>query len=230
MAKQFTRINKDITIAVKAAGPDPVNNPRPAARDRQCPRRQHAQGQGRVCHQARGRQGLANYEVSRYEGYATRESRSWWRTATDNPNRTVSNVRQRFQQARRNLASTGSVSFMFKRMGGSSEPGRHDQDDLELYLIDHGLDEMGGEHRRERRTATRHPLPFPEFGSVQKALEDRGITPLLAEQEYLYRPHRAAGRPGQGSSGADRQAEQDEDVQRVFQRSSDRLMLVAEDS
>src|SRR4029434_2803772 len=103
-----------------------------------------------------------------------------------NPTRTVASVRNLFSKNGGNLGTTNSVSFMFKKMGVFRlNPQGIDADDLELYLIDHGLEEMGestgekGEPQLVARTA------FENFGQMQKAFEDRGITPVSAEQEYV---------------------------------------------
>ena len=79
-----------------------------------------------------------------YEGYAPHGVAVLVESATDNPTRTVANVRNAFNKHGGNLATTGSVAFQFKRMGVFRlNPEGIDQDDLELYLIDHGLEEMG---------------------------------------------------------------------------------------
>ena len=101
-------------------------------------------------------------------------------TATDNPTRTVANVRSIFTKHEGNLASTGSVSFMFRKMGVFRlSPEGIDQDDLELYLMDHGLDEMGegtGE-KGEPQIVVR--CAFENFGQLQQALEERAHRPHL---------------------------------------------------
>jgi transcriptional/translational regulatory protein YebC/TACO1 len=107
-------------------------------------------------------------------------------TATDNPTRTVGNVRNIFNKHGGNMGTTGSVAFMFKRMGVFRlNPEGIDQDDLELYLIDHGLEEMGEGTGEKGEPQIVIRCNFPDFGQVQKALEDRGITPLSATSEYI---------------------------------------------
>ncbi len=87
----------------------------------------------------------ANYQEILYEGYAPHGVALLVETATDNPTRTVASVRNIFAKGAGNLGSTGSVSFLFKKMGVFRlDPGSvKDQDELELVLIDYGLEEMG---------------------------------------------------------------------------------------
>ena len=183
MAKQFTRIGKDITIAVKAAGPDPDNNPTlrrviQNARSVNMPKDKVEAAIKR----ASGKD-VASYEEVIYEGYAPHGIAVLVQTATDNPTRTVGNVRNAFNKNGGNFGSTGSVSFMFRRMGVFRlDPSGIDQDDLELYLIDHGLDEMGESTGEKGEPQLVVRCNFPDFGQLQKGLEDRGITPLSAEQ------------------------------------------------
>src|SRR5258708_40084351 len=86
----------------------------------------------------------ANYHEVIYEGYAPHGVALLVETATDNPTRTVAGVRNIITKGGGNLATNGRASFLFKKMGGfRPHPEGLDQDDLELYLIDHGLEEMG---------------------------------------------------------------------------------------
>jgi YebC/PmpR family DNA-binding regulatory protein len=127
-----------------------------------------------------------NYTEILYEGYAPHGVAVLVETATDNPTRTVANVRSILTKHEGNLASSGSVSFMFRKLGVFRlNPEGIIQDDLELYLMDHGLDEMGegtGE-KGEAQIVVR--CAFDDFGHVQKALEDRAITPVSAAHEYV---------------------------------------------
>jgi len=144
MAKQFARIAKDINMSVKSGGPDPQSNPQlrrilQNARAVNMPKDKVEAAIKR----ASGRD-ATNYETVIYEGYAPHGVALLVETATDNPTRTVATVRNAFQKHGGNLGTSGSVSFMFKKMGVFRlDPAGIDQDDLELYLIDHGLEEMG---------------------------------------------------------------------------------------
>jgi len=218
MAKQFTRIGKDITIAVKAAGPDPDNNPTlrrviQNARSVNMPKDKVEAAIKR----ASGKD-VASYEEVIYEGYAPHGIAVLVQTATDNPTRTVGTVRNAFNKNGGNFASTGSVSFMFRRMGVFRlDPSGIDQDDLELYLIDHGLDEMGESTGEKGEPQLVVRCNFADFGQLQKGLEDRGITPLSAEQEYICTtPMELPEDQARDVLELIDKLEQDEDVQRVF--------------
>ena len=176
MAKQFARIGKDITIAVRQGGPEPANNPAlrrviQNARSINMPKDKVEAAIRRASGQE-----AADYQEIFYEGYAPHGVAVLVETATDNPTRTVASVRNIFNKFGGNLASNGSVSFLFKRMGVFRlDPAGIDQDDLELYLIDHGLEEMGESTGEKGEPQIVVRCAFDDFGTVQKALEDRGI-------------------------------------------------------
>ena len=139
-------------------------------------------------------------------------------TATDNVVRTVANVRVGFKNHGGNMGTTGSVAFQFKKMGAFRlSPEGVDQDELELALIDHGLEEMGegtGE-KGEKQLVIR--CAFESFGQLQAALEERKLPVISAELEYV------AQTPVQLPEDQAKEVlelvdalEQDEDVQRVF--------------
>jgi YebC/PmpR family DNA-binding regulatory protein len=218
MAKAFARIGKEITIAVKAGGGDPAGNPQlrrvmQNARSINMPKDKVESAIKR----AAGRD-AADYEEILYEGYAPHGVAVIVEAATDNPTRTAANVRNLFNNNGGNLGSTGSVGFMFKRMGVFRlDPTGIDQETLELDLIDHGLEEMGDSVGEKGEPHLVIRGPFVDFGRLQKALEDRGLKPLSAESEYV---------PATGIELADEPAkavlklidslEQDDDVQKVF--------------
>jgi len=218
MAKQFTRIGKDITIAVKAAGPDPDSNPSlrrviQNARSVNMPKDKIEAAIKR----ASGKD-VANYEEVIYEGYAPHGVAVLVQAATDNTTRTVSNVRNIFSKNGGNFGTSGSVSFMFRRMGVFRlDPEGIDQDDLELYLIDHGLEEMGESTGEKGEPQLVVRCNFADFGQLQKALEDRGITPLSAEQEFICTtPTELTEDQASEALQLIDKLEQDEDVQKVF--------------
>jgi len=218
MAKQFARIAKDITMAVKAGGTDPNTNP--ALRRQIQNARAVNMPKDRIeaaIKRASGRD-ATNYQEIIYEGYAPHGVALLVETATDNPTRTVAGVRNVITKNGGNLATSGSVSFLFKKMGVFRlDPAGIDQDDLELYLIDHGLEEMGestgekGEPQLVVRSA------FADFGHVQEALEARGISPLSAEHEYICTtPTELSESDATEVLALIDKLEQDDDVQRVF--------------
>ena len=218
MAKQFARIAKDINMAVKAGGSDPGSNPtlRRVIQNARAINMPKDKVEAAI-KRAAGKD-VANYEVAVYEGYGPHGVAILVETATDNPTRTVGNVRNIFNKNGGNLASTGSVAFMFRRMGVFRlDPAGIDQDDLELHLIDHGLEEMGESTGEKGEPQLVIRCLFPEFGHLQKALEDRGITPLSAEQEYICTT--ATELPEEQAREVLElidKLEQDEDVQKVY--------------
>jgi len=218
MAKAFTRIGKEIVIAVKAGGPDPNSNPAlrrviQNARAVNMPKDKIESAIKR----AAGKD-ATGYEEILYEGYAPHGVAVLVEAATDNPTRTVANVRNQFNKFGGNLASNGAVGFLFKRMGVFRlGPAGIEQDDLELALIDDGLEEMGESTGEKGEPQLVIRCAFPDFGKLQKALEDRGIKPLSAESEYipgipveLSEPH------AKEVLGMIDALEQDDDVQKVF--------------
>jgi YebC/PmpR family DNA-binding regulatory protein len=186
MAKQFARIAKDINMAVKAGGPDPSSNPTlrriiANARAVNMPKDKVEAAIKR----ALGKD-ATNYAEVIYEAYAPHGIPLLIETATDNPTRTVAHVRSIINKGGGNLGSTGSVAFQFRKMGVFRlDPTGIDQDDLELYLIDHGLDEMGEGSGEKGEPQLVIRCAFADFGRLQEALEARKLTPLSATHEYL---------------------------------------------
>jgi YebC/PmpR family DNA-binding regulatory protein len=218
MAKNFTRIGKEIIIAVKAGGPDPNSN----AALRRCFQNARSVGMPKdrveaAIKRAQGKE-LVNYDEILYEGYGPHGVAILVETATDNHVRTVANVKSIFNKGDGVLGNSGSVSFQFRKMGVFKlKPEGLNTEELEFELIDAGLEEMGegtGENGEEVLVLR---CAFNEFGSMQKALEEKKITPLSAEVEWI---------PTTTVSLSEDQAqdvlklvdklEQDEDVQKVF--------------
>jgi YebC/PmpR family DNA-binding regulatory protein len=218
MAKQFARIGKDITIAVKSGGSDPASNP--ALRRVMQNARAINMPKDKVesaIKRASGKDS-ASYTQIIYEGYAPHGVAVLVETATDNPTRTVASVRNIFSKQGGNLATSNSVSFLFKHMGVFRlNPEGIDQDDLELYLIDHGLEEMGESTGEKGEPQLVIRCNFENFGHVQKALEDRHLVPLSAEQEYICSvPTELPEAQATEVLELIDKLEQDEDVQKVY--------------
>ena len=186
MAKQFARIAKDITMAVKSGGPDPASNPalRRVIQNARAVNMPKDKVEAAI-KRASGRD-ATSYQQVLYEGYAPHGVALLVETATDNPTRTVAAVRNIITKNHGNLATNGSVSFMFRKMGVFRlNPQGLDQDDLELYLIDHGLEEMGESTGEKGEPQLVIRCAFGDFGKLQEALEARGIAPVSAEHEYI---------------------------------------------
>lgn len=218
MAKQFARIAKDINMAVKSGGPDPQSNPalRRILQNARAVNMPKDKVEAAI-KRASGRD-ATNYDEVLYEGYAPHGIALLVETATDNPTRTVATVRNIIQKNGGNLGTSGSVSFMFRKMGVFRlDPAGIDQDDLELYLIDHGLDEMGESTGEKGEPQLVVRCPFEDFGRVQEALEARKIAPLSAEHEYIcMAPNELSEADSAEVLALIDKLEQDDDVQRVF--------------
>jgi YebC/PmpR family DNA-binding regulatory protein len=218
MAKQFARIAKDITMAVKAGGPDPASNPalRRVVQNARAINMPKDKVEAAI-KRAMGRD-ATNYHNVMYEGYAPHGVALLVEAATDNPTRTVASVRNIITKNGGNLATNGSVTFLFRKMGVFRlNPEGIDQDDLELYLIDHGLDEMGESTGEKGEPQLVIRGPFADFGKLQEALEARGITPLSAEHEYICNaPTQLPEAHATEVLALIDKLEQDEDVQSVF--------------
>jgi YebC/PmpR family DNA-binding regulatory protein len=218
MAKQFARIAKDITMAVKAGGPDPGSNPmlRRVIQNARAVNMPKDKVEAAI-KRAAGRD-AANYQEVLYEGYAPHGVALLVEAATDNPTRTVAGVRNVMTKHGGNLATHGSVSFLFRKMGVFRlDPAGIDQDELELDLIDYGLEEMGESTGEKGEPELVIRCAFADFGRMQERLEARKLAPKSAEHEYI---------PGTPTELPEAQAaevlalidklEQDDDVQKVF--------------
>ncbi len=214
MAKNFTRIGKEIAIAVKQGGPDPDNNPAlrrcyinakacNMPKDRVEAAIKRAMGKDRT-----------DYDELVYEGYAPHGVAVMVETATDNPTRTVANVRMHFNKGGGTLGTSGSVAFSFNRMGEFKIKNTgQNLEELELDLIDVGLEEIGENSEGQIIIRT----PYTEFGNMSKALEDKGIEVITAELTRI---------PANTVELSEEQAndvlklvdnlEQDDDVQKVY--------------
>jgi YebC/PmpR family DNA-binding regulatory protein len=218
MAKAFTRVGKDIAMAVKAAGPKPDSNPalRRAIQNARAVNMPKDKVEAAI-KRASG-QTAAAYEEVIYEGYGPHGIAVLVESATDNPTRTVANIRTAFSRFGGNMGNAGSVAFQFKRMGVFRlNPAGLDQDALELDLIDHGLEEMGEGTGEKGEPLLVVRCAFADFGRLQKALEDRKITPLSLQSEYIAQT--PVELPEDEATEVLKMIdalEQDEDVQRVF--------------
>ena len=218
MAKQFTRIGKEIAIAVKAGGPDPSTN----AALRRCFQNAKSVNMPKdrveaAIKRAQGKE-MDNFDEILYEGYAPHGVAILVETATDNHVRTVANVKSHFNKGGGAMGNSGSVAFQFKKMGVFKlNPQGLNAEDLELELIDFGLEELGegsGENGEELLVLR---VAFADFGNMQKALEDHNITPISAELEWI-----PTGTVPVSDEQADdiskviERLEEDDDVSKVF--------------
>lgn len=181
MAKMFTRIGKDIAIAVKQSGPLPENNPKLRMAI------QNAKGanmpKDRVdaaIKRAVSKDDKDLQEVT-YEGYAPHGVPIMVECATDNPTRTVANIRLHFSKNGGSMGNSGSVGFMFERKGVFKfDPAKINLDELELDLIDAGAEDID---RGDEETVIY--TKFADFGSMQKFLESKHLEPKNSELQYI---------------------------------------------
>ncbi len=181
-AKAFTRIGKDIAIAVKSGGPEPANNPRlrqiiANAKGVNMPKDRVDAAIKRASDKD-----TSHYEEVVYEGYGPYGVPILIETATDNPTRTVANVRLYFNRGGGALGTSGSLSFVFDRKGifRIAKDQIPSVDDLELELIDAGLEAI----EQEADEVVLH-CAFTDFGNMQKALEEKNITVTKAGLERI---------------------------------------------
>jgi len=186
VGKLFTKVGKEIAMAVKAGGPSPdanhalkraITNARAVnmPKDRIEAAIKKASGAG-----------AAAYETVIYEGYAPHGIAMLVETATDNVTRTVANVRHAFKAHGGNMGTSGSVAFMFQKQGVFRlNPEGIDRDTFELEMIDHGLVSLddGESDKGEKQLLAR--CAFGDFGTMAAALEARGIQPISTEHEYV---------------------------------------------
>ena len=218
MAKQFTRIGKEIAIAVKAGGPEPDYNPslRRAMQNAKSVNMPKDKVEAAI-KRALGKD-MANYEEVMYEGYAPHGVAIIVEAATDNIVRTVANVRAAFNKGNGALGTSGSVSFQFNKMGVFNlSPENLDPETLELELIDFGLQEMGEGVTEDGKEVLVVRVDFSDFGKMQKALEDREIKVLNSQFEWI--PSTTVDLPEEQAKEVLKlvaRLEADEDVQHVF--------------
>ncbi len=218
MAKQFTRIGKEIVLAVKAGGADPESN----AALRRCMQNAKSVNMPKdrveaAIKRASGKE-MENYEEILYEGYAPHGVAVLIETATDNSTRTVANLRSYFTKGNGNLSTSGSVSFQFKRMGVFKLKAEGlDQESLELELIDAGLEEMGEGTGENGETVMVIRCAFNDFGNMQKALEEKQLKVISAEREWIPTVTVELGElQAEEVLKLVDKLEQDDDVQKVF--------------
>lgn len=181
MAKTFTRIGREIALAVKSGGPNVEYNPRLRVAVQNAKAANMPKTNVENAIKKASSKDAENYQEVTYEGYAAHGVAVLVETATDNPTRTVANVRMYFDRCGGALGTSGSVSFMFNHRGVFKiQNAGQNWEELELELIDAGLEEMKSE---EDETVLY--TDFKDFGAMQKALEDLGIETTSAQLEWI---------------------------------------------
>ncbi len=218
MSKAFARIGKEITIAVKKGGPSPDSNPslRRVIQNARAVNMPKDKVESAI-KKALGHD-QAGYEEVLYEGYGPHGIAIVVETATDNVVRTVANIRHAFGKGGGNMGNSNSVLFQFKRMGVFRlNPAGLEAESLELELIDFGLEELGETTSEKGEPQLMLRCAFADFGHLAKALEDRKITPISSELEYI--PQTPTSLPEAHATEVLKLVdllEQDEDTQKVF--------------
>ena len=214
MARVFTKLGKEITIAVKAGGPDPDNNPRlrvlmQTAKKENMPK----DNVDRAIKRASSKD-YTDYKEMNYEGYGPYGIAIFVETATDNTTRTVGNVRSYFNKAGGSLGTSGSLEFLFEhkcvfhilRKDGMS------LDDLELELIDYGVDELDEDEGEVILYGD-----FAQNAAIQKYLEENGYE--ITASEFVRIPNDVKDVTPEQRETIEKlieRLEEDEDVQNVF--------------
>ncbi|MBM4171768.1 MAG: YebC/PmpR family DNA-binding transcriptional regulator [Ignavibacteria bacterium] len=182
MSKAFNRVRKDIEIAVKAGGPDAKANSKLRIAIQNAKSVNMPKDKVEAAIKRASSKDITGYLEVTYEGYGPHGVGIMVDCATDNINRTVSNVRHLFRKYEGSMGAAGSISFLFERKG-LFKIGKDKIDDLEnfeLELIDHGLDELS--HDEEFIYIYTN---FHDYGSMQKALEEKEIEILSTELQYI---------------------------------------------
>jgi YebC/PmpR family DNA-binding regulatory protein len=216
MAKTFTRIGKDITLAVKASGPDPTTNSRlraiiQNAKAANMPK----ENVERAIKKASSKE-TEDYKEIVYEGYGPHGIAILIECTTDNTNRTIANLRSYFNKLGGSIGTSGMLDFIFERKSVfkiASAPGI-DLDELELELIDFGADEV---YLDEETNQIVIYGEFTAFGALQKFLEDKGYELQGAEFERI--PNETKELNEEEAAEVEKlieRIEEDDDVQNVY--------------
>lgn len=214
MARTFTKLGKEIAIAVKAGGPDPGGNTRlrvliQNAKAANMPKENIERAIKRATSKEMG-----DYKEMVYEGYAPYGIAVIVETATDNTTRTVANVRNCFNKCGGSLGTSGSVSFLFehKCVFKIAQSEGMDVESLELELIDCGVDEVFNDESEIVIYA-----PFEAYGAIQKYLEDNNIEIISGEFERIPLDTKEVTEEQRASvEKLIERLEEDEDVTNVF--------------
>lgn len=181
MAKAFTRIGKDIAIAVKQAGPLPENNPRLRMAIQNAKGVNMPKDRVEAAIKRASSKEEKDFQEVIYEGYAPHGVPVIVECATDNPTRTVANVRVHFSKNGGTMGNSGSVGFMFERKGiFKFDPSKLNLDELELDLIDAGAEDI----QKDEEEIVIYSK-FTDFGQMQKFFESKHIEPKSSELQYI---------------------------------------------
>jgi YebC/PmpR family DNA-binding regulatory protein len=181
MAKAFTRIGKDIALAVKQNGPNPDNNPKLRMAIQNAKGVNMPKDRVEAAIKRASSKEEKDYTEVIYEGYAPHGVPVLVVCATDNPTRTVANVRLQFSKNGGNMGNSGTVLFMFEHVGVFKfDPAKLNLDELELDLIDAGAENI---ERGDDEIVVY--TKFTDFGQMQKFLEEKKLEAKSSELQYI---------------------------------------------
>ena len=222
MAKTFTRIGKDIVMAVKEGGPDPDNNSKLRAVIQNAKAANMPKDNVERAIKKASDKSTGDYKEVLFEGYAPHGIAILVETATDNNNRTVANIRSYFNKCNGSLGTAGSVEFMFDhKCHFKIKDTGFDLEELELEFIDAGVEELFGEEPDENDAEPTKSImlyaPFNSFGSIQKELEARSMEIISSGFERI--PQTTKELNEEQRADVDKlleKIEMDDDVQNVY--------------
>ena len=220
MSRTFTRIGKEITIAAKAGGPDPSTNPRLRALMQNAKAANMPKDTVERAIKKATDKDAGDYEEITYEGYGPHGIAIFVEAATDNNTRTVANVRSYFTKHGGSLGTQGSLTFLFdhKSVFKIKPKDGVSLEDLELELIDYGVDEL--EDITDDESGEEQVIlygAFEEYSNIQKYLEDNGFEIISSEFERI--PNDLKEVTAEQRAAIEKlleKIEEDEDVQNVF--------------
>lgn len=216
MARVFTKLGKQITIAVKEGGPDPDTNPRLRVLEQQAKKENMPKENVERAIKKAISKDESDYKEVVYEGYGPFGIAMVVETATDNPTRTVANVRSYFNKHNGSLGTSGSLEFLFDHKCVFKIAAKEgvSLDDLELEVIDYGVDEIDFDEEENEVVLYGE---FKSYSDIQKYLEENGFEIHSAEFERI--PHELKEVTEEQRVLLNKlldKFEEDEDVQNVF--------------
>lgn len=183
MAKAFTKLGREIVIAVKAGGPHPESNPRLRMIMQNAKAINMPKVNVESAIKRASEKDSSSYEEIIYEGYAPHGVPVLVECTSNNPTRTVASLRMYFSRANGALGTNGSVSFMFEHVVlFKIEAGSFDKDELELELIDFGLEDISLDEENKQFIIQ---TQFTDFGKMQAALEERKMSVIETSKTYI---------------------------------------------
>ena|SRR5690554_744408 len=213
MSKAFTRLGKDIVIAVKEGGPDPETNAKLRAVIQNCKAVNMPKDNVERAIKRASSKDQGNYSEIMYEGFGPHAIAIIVETATDNHVRTIANLRTHFSRCDGTIGTSGSVEFLFEhKCFFKIEKGDLDLEELELELIDHGADEIF-----EEEDGILIYAAFSDYGNLQKAIEEQGLELISSGFDRI--PMTTKKLSEEEEADVDKlleRLEEDDDVQNVY--------------